>query len=203
MINAPIVLNCCVWVKFLNPLTQIIKSFLCKRCECIEVLAIKILSKDNVVHPYAVIVVLTHAITQNPKIAQVYPVCRFVLDSAEQHSSCVEVVSAMVVVMQHKLPLIVYVEVFVFFVFLGIAVEERNVFQTVPIDVISWFHVYCLSLIFPFNEFIIYPFGFFFSLDFPLRMESSSIMSSSFCATLKRSILFLISWSVNSRSCLR
>ena len=42
--------------------TQIIKSFLCKWCECIEVLAIKIFSKDNVVHPYAVIVVLTHTI---------------------------------------------------------------------------------------------------------------------------------------------
>ena len=76
-------LNCCVWVKFLNPLAQIIEAFLCKWCECIEVLAIKILSKDNVVHPYAVIVVLTHAITQNPKIAQVHPVCRFVLDSAK------------------------------------------------------------------------------------------------------------------------
>ena len=34
-----------------------------KRCECIEVLAIKILSKDNVVHPYSMIVVLTHTIT--------------------------------------------------------------------------------------------------------------------------------------------
>lgn len=105
-------LDCGVWVKFLNPLAQIIKAFLCKWCECIEVLAIKILSKDNVVHPYAVIVVLTHTITQNPRIAQVYPVCRFVLDSAEQHSGCVEVVSAMVVVMQHQLPLIVDVKVF-------------------------------------------------------------------------------------------
>ena len=107
-------LDCCIWVKFLNPLTQIIKSFLCKWCECIEVLAIKIFSKDNVVHPYAVIVVLTHTITQNPKVSQVHPVCRFVLDSAEQHSSCVEVVPAMVVVMQHQPPLIVYIEVFVF-----------------------------------------------------------------------------------------
>ena len=101
-------LDCCIWVKFLNPLTQIIEAFLCKRCECIEVLAIKIISKDNVVHPYAMIVVLTHTITQNPKVAQVHPVCRFGLDSAEQHSGCVEVVSAMVVVMQHQLPLIVY-----------------------------------------------------------------------------------------------
>ena len=133
-------LDCCIWVKFLNPLTQIIKSFLCKWCECIEVLAIKIFSKDNVVHPYAVIVVLTHTITQNPKVSQVHPVCRFVLDSAEQHSSCVEVVPAMVVVMQHQPPLIVYIEVFVFFIFLCIAVEERNIFQTVPINVSSWFH---------------------------------------------------------------
>ena len=58
--------------------------------------------KDNVVHPYAVIVVLTHTITQNPKVSQVHPVCRFVLDSAEQHSSCVEVVPAMVVVDVYK-----------------------------------------------------------------------------------------------------
>ena len=28
---------------------------------------------------------ITHAITQNPKVAQVHPVCRFILDSAEQH----------------------------------------------------------------------------------------------------------------------
>ena len=41
-------------------------------CECIEVLAIKIFSKDNAVHPYAVIVVLTHTITQNPKVSQVH-----------------------------------------------------------------------------------------------------------------------------------
>ena len=119
-------LNCCIWVKFLNPLTQIIKSFLCKRCECIEVLAIKILSKDNIVHPYAVIVVLTHTITQNPKIAQVHPVCRFVLDSAEQQSSCVEVVSAMVVIMQHQLPLIIDVEVLVFFIFLSMQGMKRR-----------------------------------------------------------------------------
>ena len=52
----------------------------------------KIFSKDNVVHPYAVIVVLTHTITQNPKVSQVHPDCRFDLESAEQHSSCVEVV---------------------------------------------------------------------------------------------------------------
>ena len=77
------VLNCCVWVKFLNPLTQIIEAFLCKRCECIEVLAIKILSKDNVVHPYAVIVVLTHAVTQNPKVVQIHPVGCNVSDFTE------------------------------------------------------------------------------------------------------------------------
>lgn len=134
------VLNCCVWVELLNPLTQIIKSFLCKWCECIEVLAIKILSKDNVIHPYAVIVVLAHAITQNPKVAQVHPVCRFVLDSTEQHSSCVEVVSAMVIVMQHKLALVIDVEIFIFFIFFCIAIEERNVFQTVLINISSWLH---------------------------------------------------------------
>ena len=98
-------LDCCIWVKFLNPLTQIIKSFLCKWCECIEVLAIKIFSKDNVVHPYAVIVVLTHTITQNPKVSQVHPVCCNVSDFTEQQRSCVEVVPAMVVVMQHQLAL--------------------------------------------------------------------------------------------------
>ena len=50
-----------------------IEAFLSKRCECIEFLAIKSLSKDNVVHPYSMIVVLTHTITQNPKVAQIYP----------------------------------------------------------------------------------------------------------------------------------
>ena len=45
----------------------------------------------------------------------------------------------MVVVMQHQFPLIVYVEVFIFFIFLCVAVEERNIFQTVPINVVVGF----------------------------------------------------------------
>ena len=40
-------------------------------------------------YPYSMIVVLTHTITQNPTVAQIYPVCRFILDSAKQHSGCV------------------------------------------------------------------------------------------------------------------
>ena len=133
-------LNCCVWVKFLNPLTQIIKAFLGKRCECIEVLAIEILSENKVVHSYAVIVILAHAITQNPKVMQVHPVGCNVSDFTEQQRSSVKVVSAMVVVMQHQLALVIDVEILVFFIFLCISVEEWNVFQTVPINISSWLH---------------------------------------------------------------
>ena len=46
----------------------------------------------------------------------------------------------MVVVMQHQLALVIDVEILVFFIFLCIAVEEWNVFQTVPINISSWLH---------------------------------------------------------------
>ena len=116
------------------------KAFLGKRCECIEVLAIEILSENKVVHSYAVIVILAHAITQNPKVMQVHPVGCNVSDFTEQQRSSVKVVSAMVVVMQHQLALVIDVEILVFFIFLCIAVEEWNVFQTVPINISSWLH---------------------------------------------------------------
>ncbi|MFS2659411.1 exo-poly-alpha-D-galacturonosidase [Bacteroides thetaiotaomicron] len=48
-------LNSCIWVKFLNPLTQKIKAFLCKWCKRIEIISIEILPKNKVVHSYAVI----------------------------------------------------------------------------------------------------------------------------------------------------
>ena len=88
----------------------------------------------------AVIVILAHAITQNPKVMQVHPVGCNVSDFTEQQRSSVKVVSAMVVVMQHQLALVIDVEILVFFIFLCIAVEEWNVFQTVPINISSWLH---------------------------------------------------------------
>lgn len=39
------------------------------------------------------------------------------------------------------------VEVYIFFIFLCVAVEERNIFQTVPINVSSWFHK-CAFMVF-------------------------------------------------------
>ena len=63
-----------------------------------------------------------------------------VYDFTEQQRSSVKVVSAMVVVMQHQLALVIDVEILVFFIFLCIAVEEWNVFQTVPINISSWLH---------------------------------------------------------------
>jgi len=135
-----VVLDCGVWIQFLNPFDDELEALLGKRSKRVEVFSIEILSIDQVVHPYSMVVVLPDAVPQDPEVPQVHPVCSPVLDFTEQHSGRVEIVPAMVVVMQHQLPHVVDVEVLFLLVFHCLTEEKWDVHQIVPIDVSSRFH---------------------------------------------------------------
>ncbi|EXY10355.1 hypothetical protein M101_5009 [Bacteroides fragilis str. 1007-1-F  len=144
------VLNSCIWVKFLNPLTQKIKAFLCKWCKRIEIISIEILPKNKVVHSYAVIVVLTHTVAQRPKVTQVYPVCCAALYPAEQDNGSPQIVPHMVVIVQDTFAQIVNIQILFFSVLDYLTEEEWNILQVIPFDVVSWFHNVLFAFFFPY-----------------------------------------------------
>lgn len=132
-------LDCWIWVKLVNGVREIMKWFVCKWCECMEVVGMKILWKDNVVEGYGVIVVVRERMRENGKVWEVEGVWGFVVDCGEEERRCVEVVGGMVVVMEEEGGLIVYMEVFVLLMLVCMGVEEGNMFERVGINVSSWF----------------------------------------------------------------
>lgn len=66
-----IVLDCWVWVKLVNGVREIMEGFVSKGCECMEVVGMKMVWKDNVVEGYWMIVVVRERMRENGKIGEI------------------------------------------------------------------------------------------------------------------------------------
>ena len=76
-------LDCWVWVKLVNGVREIMEGFVCKGCECMEVVGMKIVWKDNVVEGYGVIIVVREGVRENGKVVEIEGVGCNVCDFGE------------------------------------------------------------------------------------------------------------------------